>query len=104
MEILIAILVLYDAEATERTTQYFSAQGFNVEISAPKTLTLDGSPEVFEKLFEVVVGHSDELGAFVTLEGETSHDFPLTTLPEDIRVAIQAIGFEEPIGFGPTDY
>ena len=80
-----------------------AALGFATTPVAPRGVVITGDERLFEDRFDVTL-EVDETGVWAVIDGERSRALPETELPADLQAQIEAIEFESPPTFGPSDY
>ena len=81
----------------------FAALGFEAQPAGPRGVVITGDERLFTDRFDVSLDVG-ETGVWVVAGGQRSRTLPQTELPAALRAQIQAIEFEGPPTFGPSDY
>ena len=91
---LTAVVLLNCGVALETAVAQFEQMGFQTEKMVGGSLTITGTEDMFE------TGFGTPMAAFEK-GGET---LPLNDLPADLRSLVDAVEFQQPPEFGPSNF
>jgi hypothetical protein len=103
VELITAVVLLSTGADISQSERAFEALGFETEPVIGGSLLISGSVALFEEKFGVTV-LSDDRGQHLEGDQESTRVFARETFPQEIRGLTDAIEFEAPQDFGPSDY
>ncbi|MGJ8618343.1 MAG: hypothetical protein ACSHWS_15990 [Sulfitobacter sp.] len=102
-ELVTAVVLLNNGVDVSKSERAFEALGFEAEPVIGGSLLISGSVELFENKFGVTI-RNEATGHFVEGSQDVSRAFAKESFPEGVRDLVNAIEFEAPPDFGPSDF
>ena len=84
-----------------RAQSGFTQLGFACGPAGGVGFSISAAKSVFEQVFQVRIAVAPD-GSARLADAPQGFDLPLTSLPDDLRQAVAAVGFQRPLDFGPT--
>jgi len=101
---IITAIVLLTAKADQQQAKtVFESLGFKTEAVVGGSLLISGEASLFQKTFAAEILQREN-GQFVRAGEVVSRALPREKFPEDVRRIAQAIEFEAPLDFGPSEF
>lgn len=102
-ELITAVVLLTGGTEISDAQAAFERRGFQTEAVVGGSLLITAKPDVFQSVFsaEILQG---EAGQFVRDGDSISRGMPKAKMPAELQNMVEAVEFEEPSDFGPSNF